>query len=132
MNKLCLQLITFIHILFILFVIVIPFTNNNYFLLLHAIIVPFVMLHWILNDNTCILTIIEKNMREQLYGVVPDKEECFTCQLIEPIYDFKNNYESMSTAIYLITIGLWFISVYKLYSKWQSGEITSLSDFFIC
>jgi len=130
MNELFLQLITFIHILFILFVIIVPFTNSTYFLLLHAIIVPFIMLHWVMNDNTCVLTIIEKSLREQMYGVKPKKDECFTCSLIEPIYDFKNNYESMSTAIYIITIVLWGISIYKLYAKWQCGEIKSFNDLF--
>lgn len=125
-----LQIISFVHILLILFIIIIPFTNSNYLLLIHAIIVPFIVLHWLMNDNTCILTIIEKNLREQYYGVVPTKEECFTCQLIEPIYDFKNNYESMSSAIYIITIILWGISVYKLYSKYMSGEITNFDDLF--
>lgn len=130
MNELFLQLITFIHILFILFVIIVPFTNSTYFLLLYAIILPFIMLHWIINDNTCILTIIEKNIRQQLYGVKPKKEDCFTCNLIEPIYDFKNNYESMSTAIYIITFVLWGISVYKLFSKWKYGEIKTFNDLF--
>ena len=130
MNELFLQLITFIHILLILFIIIVPFTNSNYLLLLHVIIIPFIMLHWVLNDNTCVLTLIEKNIREQLYGTKPEKDECFTCNLIEPIYDFKKNYQSMSTIIYIITFVLWSISVYKLYSKWHNGEIKTFSDLF--
>lgn len=130
MNELFLKLITFIHILIILFIVIVPFTNSNYFLLLHAIVVPFIMIHWILNDNTCVLTLLEKNIREQLYGIAPKKDECFTCNLIEPIYDFKSNYESMSAAIYIITLVLWGISVYKLYSKWKCGEIKTFTDLF--
>lgn len=131
MNEIFLQIITFIHILIILFIVIVPFTNSNYFLLLHAVVVPFIIIHWILNDNTCVLTVLEKNIRENLYGVIPKQDECFTCQLIEPIYDFKKNYESMSTAIYIITITLWAVSVYKLYAKWKCGEIKSFSDLFI-
>lgn len=130
MNEIALQLITLIHILVILFIVIVPFTNSTYLLLLNAIIVPFIMLHWVLNDNTCVLTLIEKNIRERLYGIKPKKEECFTCNLIEPIYDFKNNHNSMSTAIYVITFALWALSVYKLYAKWKCGEIKSVSDLF--
>src|SRR4029079_11610582 len=113
-----------------IFIIIVPFTNSNYFLLLYVVIVPFIVFHWILNDNTCVLTVLEKNIRMKLYGTVPKKEECFTCQLIEPVYDFKNNYESMSTAIYVVTFILWGICVYKLYSKWQCGEIKTFNDLF--
>ena len=130
MNELCLQMIRLIHILVILFIVIVPFMSSTYLLLLYVIIVPFIMIHWILNDNTCILTIIEKNIRQQVYGTQPKKEECFTCQLIEPIYDFNKNYQSMSTAIYVITIVLWLIAVYKLYSKYKGGEIKSLYDLF--
>lgn len=130
MNEFILQLITFIHILFVLFVIITPFTNSNYLLLIYVIVIPFVMLHWVMNDNTCILTIMEKHARKQLYGEDTKTEDCFTCRLIEPVYDFNKNYSSMSTAIYIITIVLWLIAVYKLYSKYRSGEISSLYDLF--
>lgn len=130
MNEFCLQLITFVHILLILFIVIVPFTNSNYLLLLNSIIVPFIVLHWILNDNTCVLTMIEKNIRKQLYGTDPKKEDCFMCQLIEPVYDFNSNYKSMSLFIYIVTLTLWSICVYKLYSKWNSGEIKTFNDLF--
>jgi hypothetical protein len=129
MYKLILDLIVGLHIIFVLFVVLTPFFGNNYLLMLHGIVVPFMMLHWVLNDNSCALTIIEKSMREQLYGVA-NSSECFTCRLIEPVYDFKNNYESLSNIIYTVTLGLWFISVYKLTCRFRAGEITSLNDFF--
>lgn len=127
MNKLLADIIMICHIIIILFVIIIPFTNSNYFLLIHAIIIPFIMLHWILNNNTCALTIFEKILRTK-DGVVPNSEDCFTCRLIEPIYDFKNNYDDFSTLIYIITTGLWLISAYKLFNKYRCGEITSIDD----
>ena len=131
MNELIIQLIAFVHILYILFIIIVPFTNSNFLLLIYVVFVPFMMLHWVLNDNTCVLTLIECNLRTQLYGEAPKKDECFTSRLIEPIYDFKSNYESMSTAIYVITIALWALAVYKLYSKYTCGEITSFDDLFL-
>ena len=130
MNEFMLQLITLVHILFILFIVVVPFTNSNYLLMLHVIVVPFMIAHWIINDNTCVLTIIEKKMRKEMYGTEPDPNDCFTCRLIEPIYDFNKNHNALSAIIYGITISLWALSVYKLYSRYRSGSITSFVDLF--
>ena len=130
MNEFCLQLISLIHILYILFIVITPFTNYNYMLLLHCIVVPFMMLHWVVNDNTCVLTMIEKKMRFHVYGTVPLNNECYMSRLIEPVYDFKKNYQTFSVSIYAIVIMLWLISVYRLYSKYKSGEIRRLSDLF--
>lgn len=125
MNKLLLNLIVILHTLYTLFVIVTPFIGTNYFLLIHSIIVPFMIFHWLINDNTCALTLFEQKLREQIYGSNINKEECFTCKLIEPVYDFKSNYASFSSTIYFVTVFLWSFSVYKLYYKYKSGEIQS-------
>lgn len=130
MKDLILRFITLLHIFFILFVIITPFTKSNYFMLLHIILVPFMMLHWIFNNNTCVLTIIERYIRKKVYGDEDMKENCFTCKLIEPVYDFNKNYKSFSQIIYLITIGLWILSAGKLYCKYKSGEITNYQDLF--
>lgn len=130
MNEALLKLILILHTIFVLFVIFTPFIGSNYFLLLHCIIVPFVMLHWVLNDNTCALTLIEKKLREKLYGTIANNNDCFTCRLIEPVYDFKGNYDAISELIYLVTTLLFSISGYKLYTRYTNGEIASLKELF--
>lgn len=129
MHQIFLYFIMFIHLIFILFVIFVPFTNSNYLLLLHSIIIPFIMLHWVTNENICALTLVEKKIRTQLYGE-DNADDCFTCRLIEPIYDFKKNYAAYTIFIYLFTTGLWLISVTKLYLKYHNGQITSFMDLF--
>lgn len=129
MNEIILKLIVVIHILFILFVIVVPFTNSTYLLFLHVIICPFVMIHWLMNDNTCALTLMEKYVRQKVNGDQPVKDEdCFTCRIIDPIYKFTNNFTDQSTIAYIVVTILWFISLFKLYYKFRSGEITSVLD----
>lgn len=123
-----LYLINIIHLLYLLFIIIVPFTNSNYLLLLHSIIVPFMVLHWITNNNTCSLTIAEHYIRKELYGGDVDKNECFTSKLIEPIYDFTQNYEQFSNYIYIITILLWCLSTGKLVYKYHIGEIKGIVD----
>lgn len=123
-----LKLIVIIHIIFVIFVILTPFTNSNYLLLLHVILVPFIILHWSLNDNTCALTTLEKKLRERMNGIKNAHKECFSCKIIEPIYDFKNNYKERAMFIYIITIILWCISILKLYKKYKNKEITKFID----
>jgi hypothetical protein len=130
-DKITLQLIILIHTIFVLFVVVTPFSTSNYFLLLHIIIVPFVMLHWLLNNNTCALTLFEKSLREKITGIKTSKKDCFTCKIIEPIYDFKNNYKERSNFIYGATIALFLISAYKLYKKRKDGKIKKLQDLMV-
>jgi hypothetical protein len=129
MIDLLLKIVSLAHILFVIFVIITPFTASNYFLTLHAIFLPFIMLHWLCNDNTCVLTIIERNLKRKLYGKI-DEETCITCKLIEPVYDFRKNYSQFTAIIYMITISLWLITMYRLMNKYKSGEISSYIDIF--
>ena len=86
------------------------------------------MFHWYLNDNTCMLSEIEKKMRADIQGEPVDESDCFTCNLINPVYDFKSNYEQYSKLIYLITIILWSIAFNKLYAAYKTGDIDSIYD----
>lgn len=126
MNEFLLNLIVVIHILFILFIIITPFTNITVLLFEHAIIVPFIMLHWVTNNNMCALTMAEKYVRTQVYGEC-DAYNCFTCRLIEPVYDITNDKDDIFNIIlYTVTIVLWLITMYKLYYLYQRGEITEI------
>ena len=98
-------------------------------MVLHIIVVPFIMLHWLLNNNTCCLTVAEKYIREKTVGTQVNSEDCFTYKLIAPIYDFNKEHETFSSFIYVITIGVWLISVYNISNKICNGEIKKIEDF---
>ena len=100
-NDSLLMLINIIHLIVIIFVLAAPFSNSNYLMLLHVIVIPFIILHWILNNNTCCLTVAEKYIREKNTGMVVKEDECFTYQLVAPIYDFNKNHEAFATFIYI-------------------------------
>ena len=127
-NKFLLKIISIIHISVLCFIIITPFINSNYLLLLHAMIVPFIIFHWVLNNNMCALTLVEKKLREKITGTKNAEKECFSCKIIEPIYDFKNNYKERATFIYIATITLWLVSVSKLAHKYKTGQITKFVD----
>jgi hypothetical protein len=127
--QIMLCIISVLHIIVILFVLLAPFSNSNYFLFMHIIIVPFIMLHWYLNNNTCSLTIAEKAIRQHMNkGVNVEDDECYTYKFIAPIYDFNKNHEEYSRFIYILTSGLWLVSVYNLYTKFSNGSISSIYD----
>lgn len=121
-NTILLYFVQLIHILFILFVLLVPFIGTNYLLMIHFIIVPFIMIHWLANDNTCCLTLLEKYLSKK------ESYECITCKIIEPIYDFKKNYSKYSTFIYGITFLIWCIGAYKLYSNYKTSNMTFNMD----
>lgn len=129
-DRAILYLITLCHLALVIFIVVTPFVGSNYMLLMHSVIMPFIMMHWLLNDNTCALTLAEQKIREHITGIPCDKTECFTCKLIDPIYDFKANNIDSTCAIYTISILLWLISIGRLLFKYQSGDISTFSDLF--
>ena len=130
MKRILLKMITLIHILYILFVFLAPFVDSNYLLLLHATMLPFMMLHWICNNNTCFLTMVEKKTRKIIYGKL-DEKDCITCRIFDPIYDFNKNHKAYSKIIYIVVILLWFLSIGKIFYKYKSGELTHYMDLFI-
>lgn len=127
MNILILNIILIIHILVVLFVTTVPFCDNNYFLFLHSMFIPLIIFHWIVNKNTCILSTIEKQLRQRIYNDYTE-DNCFTCKIISPIYNFKFNHAQHTILPYVGILVLWLISVTKLYKKIKSGEITNFSD----
>ena len=128
MNKIIDNLILFLHIIFIIIAIVIPFTNSNYFLMMYAITIPFILMHWICQDNTCMVTLVEKYLRKK-YNY--DNEDCITCKLIEPVYDFPKKYTKYNTLIYLIAGILLSLAIFKLSYKYYNGYIKNVKDLFV-
>lgn len=92
-NTFIANLIYFLHILFIGFLIIIPFTKYTGLLFLHLIFVPFIFFHWITNNNTCVLTTLEKKIRK-FDNEEDEKKESFTYNLINPIFKFTNEPKS--------------------------------------
>lgn len=125
-----LKIILICHLIIVLFVVLTPFFNSNYLLFMHSIIVPFIMFHWVTNNDMCALTLMEKEIRKRL-NKDSNGDDCFTCKIIEPVYNFKNNNNSKEKFIYGSTIFLWIVSISKLYIKYKNKQINTFSDLFI-
>ena len=95
--------IKFVHFVLIMFIIVVPFTSSEWLLTLHAIGMPGLIIHWLTNNNVCSLTLLES----QLTGESMDRT--FIGKIVHPFFEV-NNY-----TVYSIVIGLWLLTLYKLY-----------------
>jgi len=95
--------VRFVHLFLIMFIIVIPFTNSEYLLTLHAIGLPGLIVHWITNNNMCSLTMLES------YLTGENMENTFISKIIHPFFEINNS------IIYTIVTSLWLLTLYKLY-----------------
>lgn len=98
-----------LHILFVLWVLIVPFTNNEPMLVLHLIMLPFLWFHWWVNDDTCALTLAERSLR----GV--PSEESFFHNLVSPVYKIRDS--DVRSASWVISILLWLVTLAKVLQR---------------
>jgi hypothetical protein len=101
-------LVKILHLLIVLFVLFVPFTNSLYLLKLYFMFVPFMILHWKLNNDTCALTEIEKYITNK-----KDSKDTFIGSIMGPVYEPK------SQKIEILCLILWSITLYKLNSHYN-------------
>ena len=94
------------HIFIVLFVLIAPFSNIPAILILHIVSSASLIIHWLANSNTCVLTVLESQLR----GI--SKDNTFSHHFISPVYDISET--EWSTFCYLITIFLLIVSLYRL------------------
>ncbi len=99
--------IRILHIAFIAFMVYAPFSGVDEFLVMHAVLVPFLLLHWLTNSDACALTLLEKKLR----GIKNDSES-FIHNLVAPIYVIDD-----CTLRDITTVGtlmLWMVTLRQL------------------
>ena len=110
------DLILYTHSLISSSVLLIPFFADTELILLNIFFMMLIAVHWILNNNICALTVIEKILRN-----TRDDEETFFGRVFGKIYSLGND-----SHMYWIVLGcLFLISLIKIFlnNKW---EISSL------
>ena len=104
------HIVRLFHSALILFMIIAPFCKNREYVILHAIIVPFLYFHWLTNNDTCALTELEKYLSNK-----KENEETFIGSIISPVY--KINLKDKCTIVKITkitTLLLWCFSLEKL------------------
>lgn len=69
-----------LHLAVVAFVLLAPFSHDAFVIRMHVWLVPFLWMHWALNDDSCALTLLECKLR----GVPADKS--FVHSLVGPVY----------------------------------------------
>ena len=113
-HYLSLYTIKTIHFGIFSYILLVPFISNNKIKLLgHCYFIPFIMLHWYLNDDNCCLTTLEFFIRKKINKNIP-MSECLTYRIISPIYKFNDNYKNFSKFSYFAMSILFVFTVCKL------------------
>ena len=106
MNDFLANLIWVLHIVFILWFVITPFTNNKPMLALHFVGGASLFVHWALGQDTCALTLIEQKLR----GV--ECQDSFFFNLVSPIYKISD--EELRPFVWVVSLALWGITVSKI------------------
>jgi hypothetical protein len=80
------NLILLIHVILVLYIIVTPFTNFPLNNLLHCTLIVCILIHWLANDNTCCLTLLEKYFRKNC-----NSKDLFFQRLVGPVYQPRHD-----------------------------------------
>ena len=100
------KVIFYIHALLYLAAVLTPFIAPKEILKMYSIIVPFLFFHWSLNDDTCVLTVIEQSVTGH------DKHDTFTGKIMKDIYTMPDDeYGKLSKTLFFT---LWMITQYRL------------------
>ena len=113
------NIIQFIHIIVRIFLVATPFLGNDYYLSLHLFIVPFVLLHWVMNQTVCVLTLLEnwlfpnENFFDKIFTPIY-KNESFVGAILRPIYTVRDKDEE-KRLVWAGMITLFIITFTRLY-----------------
>ena len=104
-----------LHVLLLLFVVLTPFIGTPEWILIDLMLMVSIYLHWIVNDNTCALTVLEKTLRG-----TPDDKETFFGRLFGEMYTFGRD-NKLSWAIIVV---LMLVATYR-----SKEEITNFTHY---
>lgn len=99
-------LIFLLHALFVAFLTWAPFSSCDVAIVGCALLMPCLWVHWLLNDDTCALTLLERKLR----GV----ENCdsFFYNLVSPIY--KPRDADVRAFAWVASVLLWGVAASKV------------------
>ena len=100
------NIIFIIHVIFLIGMLVVPFTNDRRNLEFYSILIPFIFYHWSVNDDTRALTQAEMMLTGQ------EKEKTFMGRVVGPIYKMEeNDINHLTKTVFFV---LWGIVQYRL------------------
>lgn len=107
MNVVLANLTWLLHAAFVLWFCLTPFVGSEPMLVLHLFIGPFLFFHWIMNDDTCSLTLLEMKLRG-----LEKCETSFFYNLVSPIY--KPRDAEVRSVAWVLAVSLWLVTVSRV------------------
>lgn len=95
-----------LHVAVFILGLIIPFSSNREWLSLYSLLIPFLLLHWALNDDTCALTQLEVAVSGR------PKERTFIGRFIGPIYNLPD--DQLGKLVKCIFFVMWLVVQYRL------------------
>jgi hypothetical protein len=95
-----------IHLIFLIGIIIVPFTNDRRNLEFYSMIIPFIFYHWSVNDDTCALT------QAEMYITGVEKEKTFMGRVVGPVYKMDDTEVNKLTKT--LFFALWAFVGYRL------------------
>ena len=116
MNLILAGLVRLFHMFVVCFILFIPFMKVPWLVnLLHTVSVMSLLLHWYLDQDVCVLTILES----ALSGV--RLSESFMYKLVSPIYRIRDS--DLKKIVWVVTPVLGMITLKKLYDDYVHGNV---------
>lgn len=100
------NIIFILHTLLFLAAVIVPFLKNKDLLEFYSLAIPFLMFHWVMNDDTCALTHLE------MYVTGKEKEGTFFGRLISPVYNLSDS--DADRFVKCLLFLLWFMVQFRL------------------
>jgi hypothetical protein len=94
-----------VHVGVIAFVLLAPFSSDPSVVRAHVWLVPFLWVHWLLNNDACALTVLECKLR----GV--PTEASFVHSVVSPVYRITQT--SAKTLAWVASLLVWGVAVWR-------------------
>ncbi len=94
-----------LHIVLVAFVVAAPFSDDPAVLRAHIWLVPFLWIHWALNNDACALTVLECRLR----GVPVEKS--FVHGVVSPVYKISDR--QAKGVAWVASIAAWCVALWR-------------------
>ena len=107
MKTLVANIIYYFHLALMLSGFIIPFSSDIFKLRAYSLVIPFLLLHWSMNDDTCAFTVIEQYLRGE-----QDKHKTFIGRVMKGVYILPD--EDWSKILKMAYFSLWVLVQWRL------------------
>ncbi len=115
--SLLLPVVQLLHVTLVLFVLFVPFSPNLnwHWYVLHFTTVASLLVHWLYNDDTCFLTLVESSLTGTKV------KNTFIHSIVSPIYKISDLHVRTTTTYLTIILGL--MSLVRIFKQWFQIKI---------